>query len=368
MKDISAYVVGSPWHAVVAAAIFKKNSAAGVFLVETLSEPSRAGIIRVAEACGIEWIDLGNLSQLGIRNFSMARPIHSARALKQYTEDIKEKSKDLLNKLIFSRIYYFNLYSPITRIFLEASLYKSVKLIRVEDGVCDYFDFPLVYYPRYQRILKYILISLLGVQRYYSRNCGEVWRRTSDYYLFFPGKIETNKSVKSLFAYRNDILNVLDIVSTTPSDLQKSTCNEGLCEIFIVGQSLSEDRILPLSAEVEIYAKIANRYPGRALIKPHPRSSAEKLAMLKSIAGLNIVTTIWPVEIDLRIMRPLRIVGLWSNPIIYGRTLFGLETYSLAPDLIRSKCVRKGNALRIHRLLLEKFPRHYVDFRETFDR
>jgi hypothetical protein len=264
----------------------------------------------------------------------------------------------------------FNVNSPVFRALLRG-VGDGVPVTKLEDGVVDYLPFKYTG----QRWLfvegtKALLTRAFGVADVYCWGWESVMQRVTTQYSIFPRLVQ-RAGTGHLRGYDDLVAPIRDVLRSIGAAANLSIpCGAeegGGSRVLIIGQSLAEDRSMPLSAEVDLYAEVARRFVSEGyhvVLKPHPRSSRQKLSSLQSVLaridGADIIDTSIPVEALLVTARFSGVVGLWSNPVIYGRKLLGVESYSLMYEL------RRRGALSplldsIHRQLADTFPSDYVD-------
>jgi Alpha-2,8-polysialyltransferase (POLYST) len=339
------YIVGSPWHLLVACSIDNIDGN-GVFVLEEVSESSIRTMVSICNKLKLDYYKIGSIRKTrfsSARLFSFVSFVHD---LKEEIHRVKVKFIQLLGEYRPKTIFYFNFYSPITRVQLAES--GDVDLVRVEDGVCDYFDFPFVHYSIAKREVKNILCRVIFVHGFFSRKSSCLERRTSEYKLFFPDKKKKWSGKKTSLMYIKD--NLKEIISCLNLLRFSYDINNG--SVLIIGQTLYEDNILSLSEEIDLYKRVLDKY-NNIVFKPHPRSSEKKIRELKNIGkGFQVIDEACVVE-ELMVLYGFRsIVGMWSNPIIYGPSLFGIRTYSLLNDIDSNDV----HVLRIKSALINLFP------------
>lgn len=349
--DKRLLLVGSPWHAVLAAAIKEDNDR---YIVENVSEKSYKTIlkildtdkiVKVVEAC--EFYFSGYLK--AGRIFKLPKLFLKVRRLVSVIQGI---DSDCL--LIFSDE------SEISRIITNSVAWSRV--IKLEDGVCDYLPVPLR--PPSSPLVRYIRFigaTCLGVERYYRKILGKI----DEVYLFRPDVSRKFSQAKWLDIPKLDIHKELILLC---DDLDVDMSDEA---VLVVGQTLYEDGAVSLIDEVNMYRFIAdkcvNEFKGEVKIffKPHPRSCNEKLELLSDFMEANsqfeVLHLNLPVEALMTKFDFKAVFGMWSNPILLGRRLFGTETYTMMHQL--SEKLEDGHLVEIHRNLNLIFTGDYCDYR-----
>lgn len=361
---MNVFIVGSPWHAVVACALVEsKGISAPIFVVEKISEKSLEQILTVLSGREIfavfshEETRFISIKNIGVLKFisRMQRGFSNiSRSAAFLKERMDSKGDEVTN------IYYFNFYSPITRRFLrEFRNAQNVELSRVEDGVCDYFPFNFMNYSLLQRVGKMMLALVLGKYSLYSRSCGWLFNRTSGYYLFFSEKADPKWSSKKLLDLKK-IAPEIRRVCLSEIDKERCAIDEAASSVLMLGQTLYEDGICSLEDELSIYQKAGQALGRKIYFKPHPRSCPEKIKALHENKFF-FIDMACSAEALLSAFKFYRVLGLWSNTIIYSRIIFDLPSYSLGYYL--SEKVHSQSLFRIHSFLSNNFTDEYVDFR-----
>jgi hypothetical protein len=239
---------------------------------------------------------------------------------------------------------------------LLSTVIKNDKLIKVEDGICDYLGFQFyAKLPIYKEVIRKAYIYLNDADFFYSRSSV---LKPSDCYFFFPEKKPFDNSI-NLFDYKDKVLEIIRNFQT-----EKSCSISG--GILLVAQTLYEDGNCKLDDEVNLYIKVVNYFKSKGenkiVIKLHPRTSKEKTTLLnnkvRKLCNVNIENSEVIVE---RLMIDSQfsvIVGMWSNPIILSRKLFNCNSYSLLPYLVENKDKFKVSQqlCKTHEILKTQFP------------
>ncbi|MFT6664049.1 MAG: hypothetical protein ACJA05_000895 [Porticoccus sp.] len=364
---MNIFIVGSPWHAIVAKALIKKEVVEKpLFIVEEISDSSYAQIMNVLKASNVHAVfshdrtRFSTIKKKGLFGFltsmrdefaGVSRSARSVRGALYATDKV-------------ANVYYFNFYSPLTRAFLNELRGSSlVNMYRVEDGVCDYFPFNFMHHGSLEKRAKNILALVCGKSHLYRRSCSWLFEETAKYYLFFPEKVDPQWSAKELFSLLEAKDEIKLICASSENDDALCILNPGTSALMI-GQTLYEDGICSLEDEISVYLD-ASRFLGKVYFKPHPRSCREKIDRLTA-SGLSIVSTQLTAEALICKWRFGCVVGMWSNTIIYSRGVFELESYSMLYDLLdKSGGSADPHIAGIHHILIEKFRNCYVDFRES---
>ncbi len=346
----SLFVVGSPWHAVLARAISKKGDSV---ILEQTSAVSAEAIIKELDNSGLEvivsvkWDDF-SLKRVGFKR-AFFNPFCIFNALR--------KLRKLIPRMSYENLYVFNVNSPSTRLIMKYAEVESV--IKVEDGVCDYLPFPLLAeHGLLKTILRGFFVRLNRASEFYLAPKALGYDRSL---FFFPEKARKFVNQQSLLSYKKQLLSVL---SDDSKDIDLDLSNS--CAGLIIGQTLCEDGYCDLDDEVDLYKRCAiaiyqSGVPS-VLIKLHPRTSAEKLSLiLGSMSELKYVSVSngsYPVE-RLLVRGCFKVVvGMWSNPIILARPLFDIESFTIMPLI----ALASGDPLlcKIDDFLKDNFEDDYV--------
>lgn len=320
------YIVGSPWHLLVAASINHASEDGGIFLLEEVSESSLSMMVDTCKRLNLEFVIIGSINKVRFVNAKLLALNTFKYKVETEIAEVQNSFLNLLNKFKPVLIYYFNFYSPITR--AQLLLTENIELVRVEDGICDYFNFPFIYYSPLKRIGKIILTKLLGLEDIYSQRSKFLESKTKEYKLFFPEKVKGWKGRKTtLMNIKGDLHKIIEQLALNSHYEQLVT---EIKPVLIIGQTLYEDNILSLSSELNLYKSVLDKFNETVYFKPHPRSSSEKVEFLSNLDSRFIVLNTPCAVEELLVKYNFRaIVGMWSNPIIYGRKLFNVETFTL---------------------------------------
>lgn len=362
---MNIFIVGSPWHAVVARALIEnKEMSDPVFIIEKISATSLEQILNVLSGYDIHAIYSHEETRfVSIRSKGV---IKFVTAMRRSFDEIGVSAAVLRDKVntcdANTNIYYFNFYSPITRRFLqEFKPASQVNFFRVEDGVCDYFPFNFMNYGLFQRLAKAGLAFAVGKYFLYSRSCAWLFKRTSAYYLFFPEKIELEWGSKQLLSLIEVKDNIRRICSSECVE-NELVIDEAGSSVLLLGQTLYEDGICSLEMEVRAYSTLLRCSKGVKYFKPHPRTCKEKIDYIEGL-GFIVLHTDLSAEYLMSRYNFRYLVGMWSNSIIYSRKIFSIPSYSLTSVVLDSHEGDGGAALRrIHKVLQDKFVGDYCEF------
>lgn len=356
---MNVFVIGSPWHAIVASAFIEENRVDDpVFIVEVLSQQSLEQIEKVL---------VYPVLSVFYHSETRFESIRKKGLLKFIIDMRRELSRIRIecNKLTMGGgnvgLYYFNFYSPITRkIFKSLAVKRCLRqVIRIEDGICDYFDFNFATHKKYQLALKGIISSIIGSKELYARENSELFSATTEYYCFQPDKITNKWADKKRHSLSFCAARIKSFYS---SDKEAYYGHGGS---LIIGQTLYEDGIISLKQEVDLYSEVAKLLHEPVIFKPHPRTSREKLEVLSEI-GMNVLITDLSAEHLMVNGGYEAIVGMWSNTIIYSDFLFGIKSYTLNYHLLEKieSDLRDSKLIKIHDVLSGKFSQQYRDYRQ----
>lgn len=353
---MNLFIIGSPWHAALANAIvLKEKISDAVFFVECITEQS---LLQIKEALNHQISEVFYHEKTRFESIKKNGLTYFLREMPSEFKRIESVTSNLPKKEIH-RIFYFNFYSPITRkiIFeLEKNL-VSRNITRVEDGICDYFNFNFINHSKIQSAIKGAMSLILGRHALYKRSNKHLYEITSEYYCFYPEKISPSwkkKDTRPLSGYSEEIKRNFQASKTASTDK---------AETLIIGQTLFEDGIISLLQEVSIYKEAANLLPKPAKLKPHPRSSEEKINALE-LAGIPLLRTKLSAESLIANGDYKIIVGMWSNTIIYSLDIFGIKSYTMNHSLIDKSNKGSSHLTKIHKTLCLKFKDQYRDYRE----
>lgn len=358
------FVIGSPWHAILATSITRHDSLDSLYVIE---ETSRSSLFAISKILNTQGLDDKIIAILPWENVSIEMLIkkYGIKGLVFIKKGIKSNSDSITQYLDkIDEVFIFNVNSPVTRSILLKTT-QSIPLTKIEDGIVDYLDFK---YTEKNELIKMIfrsiIVAITRTKKIYKRNLKSFLSKIDKQYSFFPEsaiKIEFAKII-NLTNYKYEIKRVLkDTFVNNVSDSLDTNC-----DVLFIGQSLYEDNSLPLSEEIEFYKKIMGSLVKKyncIIFKPHPRTcNKKKLALIKYIESnekIEYLDLDIPVEALLVTNNFTLVIGMWSNPIIYGRKLFGIETYSLMHYLDKHYKTTKL-LTKIHKNMLKIFPNDYI--------
>ncbi|CDF82554.1 hypothetical protein PKB_1189 [Pseudomonas knackmussii B13] len=352
---MSLFIIGSPWHAALANAIIEREEIKNPsIIVEEISSSSLEQILGILKHPTLAIFQHENTRFESIKKLGIFRFI---RNMHLEFERIENSCK-YLNQSQTRKVYYFNFYSPITRKIIK-SLPKALskrEVIRVEDGICDYFEFNFINHKKPLLLIKNILATLLIKSDLYRRRNSKLENKTSSYYCFFPEKITQRWKSKKLIALLEYATEIRKNFSITEEAIVDDS------ESLIIGQTLFEDGIATLEQEVRLYKTASDTLPGPVKLKAHPRTTRLKRDAIRA-AGIEILETKFPAE-NLIATRPYHsIVGMWSNTVIYSAPLFHIRSFTMNHHLIEQLSTENSHLKKIHQTLSEKFPEFYIDYR-----
>lgn len=362
---MNIFIIGSPWHAIVARSLIERCEGKVIFVVEQVSVASLQQIEVLLEGYPIHAVFAHDETRfVSIKSKGLISFLNSMHRGFTYIKSEALRLKEYLGADASEvHFYYFNFYSPITRCFLkEFEGQPNVSFKRVEDGVCDYFPFNFMNYKLWQRTAKRGISILLGRYALYSRNCPWLYKSTDEYFLFFPelvGDKWGSKQLNSLLDCKDEIKRICALeqrgVGVPMSDTES--------KILLLGQTLYEDKVCSLDSELEAYSVVLKDSPGRVYFKPHPRTSDQKLKKIKDL-GFDIIDTKLTAECLMSAYNFKAVVGMWSNSIIYSRSIFSLPSYSLAGMMLSSPNESELKFLfKIHGFLKSTFVNDYIEYR-----
>ncbi|MCC6076899.1 alpha-2,8-polysialyltransferase family protein [Pseudomonas sp. GCM10022188] len=347
------FIIGSPWHAAIANAIIKKENIEHPIIIAEQTTKQSIEQIKTTIKHQIKYTF--NHEKTRFDSIHKHGVIQSIKRMDEEFSQIEISTNGLPS---ISKVFYFNFYSPITRKILYSVTKKNsgVALARVEDGICDYFNFNFINHNRLKLAAKNILAMALGKGHLYLRSNKELFQKTSEYYCFFPEKIskrwKTKKTIP-LTDYANEITENF-LISEKTSDATS----------LIIGQTLFEDGIASLTEEISIYSMATKTLPSPVVIKLHPRSSKEKVEAI-SKEGIKIIETSLSAESLICSGNYKTVVGMWSNTIIYSSCLFGVDSFTLTHQLLETTQRNNPHLAKIHKTLCTKFTTQYKDYRKA---
>lgn len=361
---VKIFIIGSPWHAIVARSLIKRCGGEVIFVVEQVSVASLQQIEVLLEGYPIHAVFSHDETRfVSIKSKGLISFLNSMHQGFTYIKSEALRLKEYLDADASEvDFYYFNFYSPITRCFLkEFEGQPAVSFKRVEDGVCDYFPFNFMNYNLWQRAAKRSISILLGRHALYSRSCPWLYESTDEYFLFFPGLVGNKWRRKQL----NNLLDCKDEIKRICASEQRGAgvpLSDTESKILLLGQTLYEDKVCSLDSELAAYAVVLKDFPGSVYFKPHPRTSEKKLKKLKDL-GFDIIDTKLTAECLMSAYDFKAVVGMWSNSIVYSRSIFSLPSYSLAGMMLSSSNESELKFLfKIHVFLKSKFVNDYIEY------
>lgn len=359
------FIVGSPWHAVIAMALTETMSATCVneYVLEYSTGATREGIEKVVDKSMVKVVevDWNNFLLPGVFKKSV---LNFDPFLLRSNLSILRK-RFIQNESAYDTVYVFNLDSPISRVLVD--LLNTKEIIKIEDGICDYL--PFRFYGELNfvgRLVRTIYLHANSSQRIYRYRSPQYYLRAKSALMFFPERYSLVPNVQDLTHYMDSIKRVLigDEISSNSRTESDETC-------LFIGQTLCEDKACSFETEIKIYldafSKILSSGMARKIIfKPHPRSSKAKYEHIEEGArrkkiDLELVSKAIPVETMMVKDRYAMIVGMWSNPVIYARKLFGVPSFSLMHEVCcgTSKMNVSRTLKEIHSYLASNFEADY---------
>ena len=366
MDSIDLYLVGSPWHAIIAASMIKDNNRRAIVNVEAINPNTRKSIERVLDNLKVEYIINGDHEKTRYNSIKKIGLATFFRYQKEEFSNINAKCSELLLNYQIKNIYIFNLNSPISR-FIIKKIDQKEKVIKVEDGINDYLSISFINYPFLQKILKKVLSRLTGYDDIYREASTAKEKLSDDCLLFFPNKSSAFKGCSSLLGYKESIHKQLAILGSGIEESQKS--------ILVLGQTLFEDGHLSLADEMSIYYSSIEYYTRLGYnieIKLHPRSCNEKVESIKNFiaetaynfklySGADILA-----EAIMIARKYDYVIGMWSNPIIYGKNLLNITTGTLMYEVFEKfPTLQSKSIYKVHNELVDTFGENYIDYRLT---
>lgn len=361
---MNIFFIGSPWHAIVSIALAKKENITPNFIIEYANCSSLKIILSV--------IDTHNMSQnilLQVNQFVLS-PTELAKEYHFFSAVIGKRNYNMLKKFgktyckHVNNVFFFNARSSITAAVVK-HFHESTKLIKLEDGINDYLPFKFTGDDKWLRAT-FKLILYWGLTKSYLANVNLLKDpRLIMEYCVFPEKkdpVDTFKR-RSYQDFKHEIEKTLNKVGTHEEENRISNENVAL----IIGQSLYEDKSASLEQEISQYISCIDKLNKAQIydihFKMHPRSSAEKqqsILKLEQDGRIRVLKGTVPVEVDIIKFKYETIIGMWSNPIIYGRRLFSTNTFSMMYSLINQPSARPL-LISIHETLKSKFPKDYLE-------
>lgn len=348
---MNIFIVGSPWHITVAASIarnqkFKNEDC--LYLLEHISDSSLKSMLEISTSLRLNIQQAGSIDKVRFANLNPVRTLPFLQLAKKELAEATDIMRLCMSKFAVEKVFYFNIHSPITRAQLIPAINSSATIVRVEDGICDYFPFPFVDYPKTKRAAKRILSELSGLAYYYKRSCPSIKARTSEYLVFYPTKLSNaDVSVASLLPYTSAIKELT--MELSPATLESNNTTNG--STLLLGQTMAEDNITSLKDELEAYRAAAAECD-HVYFKPHPRSTPQKIELVSKIPGIDILHTTSSAESILASNNFSSVAGLWSNTIFYSKPIFGIKSKTL----INSVRTNNKQFVKIRDFLNARFP------------
>lgn len=347
-REHNIFIIGSPWHAIIAESLSNDED---IYLIEFSTEANLASIKNT-----IKNKDKVLISVDG-------KIFFFSNAIKNFFTNFKQIKKEfraIKNKLLglkAEKIYVFNLNSQFSINCIN--LIKNKKIVKVEDGVCDYLSFSLKQEGKTIRKIKSYISKLFGLDKIHFPNPV----KEDESYFFFPERAPKKfANKKNLHLFRDLIIEKLHAQKAQIMEVNNK-------DVLVIGQTMFEDKYCSLADEMQIYLSIAKKMKSigcnNIFFKPHPRTSSKKLNILNNYENRSFIKLLrsdFMVEEILAKHNFAYVLGMWSNPVIYSRPLFNVESYSLIPSLLELK--RNNFLYRIHNEMTNTFPEFYRDFRE----
>ncbi|QNK64721.1 hypothetical protein H7F33_09685 [Pedobacter sp. PAMC26386] len=316
-------IVGSPWQALLAKSyILKENIVNPQYAIEKSSPKSYAEIIKILNApeeavrLTVEW---GQLSVLSKSKASIASAYIDSiiMCLKQ------DYFVNVDTVLVFSEQTV--LFKIIYDLFGVSKTY-----IKSEDGILDYLP-ELKSHSLLKQLAGYLFIQS-KVKYYLYKNYYGIFNQVI---MFCRVEDVTPDRYVPLASLKNEFLTVLrEAYQVTSNAFEQK-------DVLLLCQSLSEDKVVPLDDELDLYKKFIHRCNDLKLsviIKPHPRSCKEKIEALSKLTSDQVVFFEdygIPAESMLLSGGFKEVVGIYSNTIIYAHEFFGVKGISLlTPKMI----------------------------------
>ncbi|MBB5635203.1 hypothetical protein HDE68_001088 [Pedobacter cryoconitis] len=316
-------IVGSPWQALLAKSyILKENITDPQYVIEKSSPKSYAEIVKIlnAEETAIRLIvEWGQLSVL-----SRAKAASASAYIDFIIESLKhEYFKKVETILVFSEQTV--LFKVIYDLFGDRKIY-----IKSEDGILDYL--PGIRGHGLLKLMAGYLFLRSKVKYYGYKNSYHIFNK-----VIMSCRVEEvdPKGYVPLSYLKTAFLTVLKDAYQITADTFKDK------DVLLLCQSLSEDKVVSLQEEMRLYEKFiqrCNELELSVIIKPHPRSCAEKIEALSKLTSDKVVFFEdygLPAEYMLLTGRFKEVVGIYSNTIIYANEFFGVKGISLlTPGMI----------------------------------
>ncbi|PIB37136.1 hypothetical protein BFP72_17850 [Reichenbachiella sp. 5M10] len=243
--------------------------------------------------------------------------------------------------------------------FLNLHLSRSVKRVKLDDGILDYLPKLGI-----DKKWTYKLRLLLGYGIWYRRptNFNELCMVFPEYYKSILN--ESNAKCINLRDYRELIIRFLKN--------EKAEIFAGKKVSLVVGQALSEDSIVSLNEEVNLYEEIfkeKHQKHGELYFKPHPRSSDCKIKKVEKLAseyGVQIIRTKFSLESIFANNNVEKAFGLYSNAIIYSLAIFDIKSHVLLDILLKNSTSRRSFSKAVY--IKDFIERLRLFYRDVFDK
>ncbi|KIO77543.1 hypothetical protein TH53_08910 [Pedobacter lusitanus] len=304
--------------------LLKENITDPQYVIEKSSPKSFGEIMKILNADEkairliVEW---GQLSVLSKTKSAIASA---------YIDSIIES----LKQEYFTKVEKILVFSEQTVLFkLIYSLFGNSKTyIKSEDGILDYLP-GLKAHSLLKQIAGYLFLGS-KVKYYVYKNYYHLF----DQVIMFRRVEEVSpERYVPLISLKKEFLAVLNQAYniTAGGDAFQDK------DVLLLCQSLSEDKVIPLQEELNLYSKFIQRCNDlkmSVIIKPHPRSCAEKIEALNKLTSGSV--TFFedygiPAETMLLSGKFKEVVGIYSNTIIYAHEFFGVKGISLlTPQMI----------------------------------
>lgn len=350
MKEVkpNIFIVGSPWHAILADTISKEKD---IFIIEYSTIANLTSIKNTIKDKSKILISVDG--SLFYFSYAIKKLFTNSSYIRKNVDFIRNK----ISKLKVEKMYVFNLNSQFSAFCLHNI--NKARTIKVEDGVCDYLSFGLKQETKLFREIKLYISKVFGLDKiHFPKKILE-----DESLFFFPERAPNKyKNKKSLFSLKDSIIQKLDKLDPPKLEITKN-------DVLIIGQTMYEDKYCSLTDEMHIYLSISKNMKEKGckniLYKPHPRTCLKKLNLLKKYENqgfIQVLRSDFMVEEILAKYNFAYVLGMWSNPIIYSRPIFNVESFSMIPTLLKLK---KNNFLyEINREMINIFPEFYKDYKE----
>ncbi len=318
-------IVGSPWQALLAKSyILKENIVNPQYVIEKSSPKSYSEIIKILNAQEADIRLVVEWSQLSV--LSRAKASRASAYIDTIIESLKQEYfKNVKTVLVFSEQTVF--FKIVYDLFGAGKTY-----IKSEDGILDYLP-ELKHHGLLKKIAGYLFIQS-KVKYYVYKNYYNLFQQV----IMFRRVDEVNPDCYvPLSGLKNEFLAVLRGAYHISAEGQAFKDKD----VLLLCQSLSEDKVMSLQEELNLYEKFIHRCNDLKLsviIKPHPRSCAEKIEALSKLTSDKVMFFEdygIPAESMLLSGKFKEVVGIYSNTIIYANEFFGVKGISLlTPDVI----------------------------------